>query len=101
MAAKLQLRGLCACCSKSDMKRAVITGGTGFIGANLARRLLSDGHEVHLLVRPTHTTWRIEEIRSDARLHEVHLHDEQSVMKAIAQIRPDWVFHLAVYGAYS
>jgi hypothetical protein len=34
------------------MKRVAITGAAGFVGANLTRRLLDDGHEVHLLIRP-------------------------------------------------
>ena len=83
------------------MKRVILTGGTGFVGANLARRLLRDGHEVHLLVRPNYQPWRIEEIRPDVRLHELHLHDAEAVARVVSQIRPDWVFHLAVHGAYS
>ena len=83
------------------MKRVIVTGATGFVGANLARRLLRDGHEVHLLVRPNYQPWRIEEIRSDVRLHELHLHDAEAVARVVSQIRPDWVFHLAVHGAYS
>jgi len=83
------------------MKRVILTGGTGFVGANLARRLLRDGHELHLLLRPNHQPWRIAEIRSDARLHELHLHDAEAVARVVGQIRPDWVFHLAVHGAYS
>ncbi len=53
------------------MKRVVITGATGFVGSNLTRRLLKDGHEIHLLVRHDYTRWRIDAIRSDVRLHTV------------------------------
>ena len=83
------------------MKRVILTGGTGFVGANLARRLLRDGHEVHLLVRPGHQPWRIEDIRPDVRLHELHLHEAEAVARVASQVRPEWVFHLAAHGAYS
>jgi dihydroflavonol-4-reductase len=33
--------------------KALVTGGTGFIGAHLVRRLLARGHEVVCLVRPS------------------------------------------------
>lgn len=82
------------------MRRAVVTGGTGFIGANLARRLLHDGHEVHLLVRPGYSSWRLDGIRDSIRLHEVNLADRKSVDPLLRTIQPDWLFHLAVHGAY-
>ncbi|MCX5714106.1 MAG: GDP-mannose 4,6-dehydratase [Candidatus Omnitrophica bacterium] len=82
------------------MKRVIITGGTGFIGANLARRLLKEGHDLHLLVRPDYNPWRIEEIKNDVRLHLVELADAATLNSVVEQIRPDWIFHLAVYGAY-
>ena len=34
------------------MKKVIVTGATGFIGANLTRRLLRDGHSVQLVVKP-------------------------------------------------
>jgi nucleoside-diphosphate-sugar epimerase len=83
------------------MKRVLLTGGTGFVGANLARRLLQIGHEVHLLVQPGHTTWRIEAVQADLRLHEVDLADGERLGSLVRRIGPDWVFHLAVHGAYS
>lgn len=83
------------------MKRVAITGGTGFVGANLARRLLHEGHEVHLLLRPNYTAWRIESIQADAHFHEVRLEDPDDALRVIKKIRPEWVFHLAAHGAYS
>ncbi|HKP53419.1 MAG TPA: NAD-dependent epimerase/dehydratase family protein [Chloroflexia bacterium] len=83
------------------MKRAVITGATGFVGANLARRLLREGHEVHLLVRRDNNPWRIEEIRADVQMHEISFGDREALTRVMGMIRPDWVFHLAAHGAYS
>jgi nucleoside-diphosphate-sugar epimerase len=83
------------------MKRVIVTGATGFVGAGLTRRLLREGHEVHLLVRPGFTTWRLEGIREDSRLHEVVFSDAEALEQTVAEIRPEWIFHLAAYGAYS
>lgn len=83
------------------MKRAVITGATGFVGANLARHLLDSGCQVHLLVRPQYTSWRIEDIRADIQIHVLDLLDTASLARVLKDVRPDWIFHLAVYGAYS
>jgi UDP-glucose 4-epimerase len=83
------------------MKRTLLTGATGFVGAVLARQLLVDGHEVHLLVRPGYAPWRIESIREHVHLHEIDLGDKLALADLIAQIRPDWIFHLAAHGAYS
>ncbi len=87
--------------ASSSPKRVIITGATGFIGANLARRLVHDGHEVHLLVRQGYSQWRIEAIRAEVRLHEVKFGDEGALSQVVGSIRPNWVFHLAAHGAYS
>jgi nucleoside-diphosphate-sugar epimerase len=86
---------------KPVMKHIVLTGGTGFVGANLARRLLRDGHVVHLLVRASHAEWRIQEIRDRIQLHVVDFMDATAVSKQIEAIGPEWIFHLAAHGAYS
>ena len=83
------------------MKRTLVTGATGFVGANLARRLLADGHQVHLLVRPTHDPWRIAELAGHVRVHVAALQDADGVDAAVQAAGPDWVFNLAASGAYS
>ena len=82
------------------MKRVLITGGSGFIGANLTRRLVADGHEVHLLLRHDHDPWRLAGIREGVRSIDGDVTDPDAVGAAFAAARPDWVFHLAAYGAY-
>lgn len=83
------------------MRRVLITGGSGFVGANLARRLLRDGHQVHLFLRPSHQPWRIREISGEVRTHAVDLIDREAVASAVSSIRPEWVFNLAAYGGYA
>jgi dolichol-phosphate mannosyltransferase len=83
------------------MKRVLLTGGTGFVGANLLRRLLDEGCEVHLLLRPSYSGWRLEQVRDRLRLHVLDLLDAAAVEALVDQIRPQWIFHLAAHGAYS
>lgn len=77
-----------------------LTGGTGFIGANLTRRLVADGHEVHLLVRPEANFWRVADLRDQLSVHTVDLADAAAVRGLMESIRPSHVAHLATYGAY-
>lgn len=82
-------------------KRIIITGATGFVGANLAHRLCRDGHEVHILVREKYTPWRIESIRSEIRLHVTDFSQAERLSALVREIQPHWIFHLAAYGGYS
>lgn len=82
------------------MKKVVLTGGTGFVGANLARAMLTCGNETHLLVRPGFKDWRIRSVLSEFQIHEVDLSDQAELEKLLRRIQPDWIFHLAAYGAY-
>jgi nucleoside-diphosphate-sugar epimerase len=82
------------------MQRLVVTGATGFVGANLVRRLMSEGHQVHALVRRQHTDWRIRSLSNAIHLHTVDLEDVQALRRLLQGIKPSRVFHLAVYGAY-
>ncbi len=83
------------------MKRVLITGASGFVGANLARRLVADGHEVSLLVRRQSDLWRIADIVEGMDIRYGSISDRHAVSEVVTDITPQWIFHCAVYGAYS
>jgi UDP-glucose 4-epimerase len=83
------------------MARVLVTGASGFVGSCLVRRLLRDGHEVHVLLQPEHQGWRLQEVRREIVVHAASLEDEAGVLRCMREVRPNWVFHLAAYGAYS
>lgn len=84
----------------ADAKRVLITGSTGFVGANLTMELLRQGHEVHSILRQTSNQWRIADILSEMNIHWLDLSSAQAVQAAVQEIRPQVVFHLATYGGY-
>jgi nucleoside-diphosphate-sugar epimerase len=69
---------------------AVVTGGSGFVGQNLIRRLKHDGHEVRCLVRPTGGM-----LPPGVKRYPAHLEDPGSLMACAAFQGADVVFHLA------
>jgi len=79
--------------------RVLVTGAAGFLGANLVRRLLNDGAEVHALVRPGSDPTRIAAIRDRSHMHEGDLLVRRSVRRALAGIEIDAVCHLACFPA--
>ena len=83
------------------MKRVLLTGGNGFIGATCARRLIGDGNELHLLLLPSFEPWRLKDLAGHYRPCLVDLRDAEGVERVVKEVRPEWVFHLAAYGAYS
>jgi dihydroflavonol-4-reductase len=71
--------------------RVLITGGTGFLGSHLCRRMLQDGHEVRVLCRPTSSPATLNGASVERVLGDVT--DADSVERAVQD--RDWVIHAA------
>lgn len=72
------------------IRKVLVTGATGHIGAHLCHRLLRDGVEVHAVSRKVQVEDRtgIRWWRSDCR-------DAEATHKLVAAVQPQIVFHLA------
>jgi GDPmannose 4,6-dehydratase len=82
-------------------RKALITGITGQDGSYLAELLLEKDYEVHGIVRrvaiedPEHRLWRIQHLLNDVHIHGASLESYSSIYRAIVDVRPDEVYHLA------
>ncbi len=54
--------------------------------------------EIHALVRPATDLWRITALSDAITVHAVDLADRLALIQAIAAIRPEFIYHLAVEG---
>lgn len=76
-------------------QRILVTGGTGFIGSHLVRRLASEGHELHALHRPDRNSHSRSEPASGVRLWACDLVDSESVAAVLGTVQPEVIYHLA------
>jgi nucleoside-diphosphate-sugar epimerase len=81
-------------------RKLLITGSTGFVGANLVRRFLKIGAEVYIITRKTSDKWRIKNVLKDVNEYCVDLLDYKKLESIILDIRPEIIFHTAIYGGY-
>ena len=79
-------------------KKILITGGTGFIGANLVRKLTSIGYKPVLLIRKNSNIWRLKDIKNKVVFIESEILNKPQLNKIILKIKPNIIYHLAVYG---
>lgn len=78
----------------------LVTGGAGFLGARLVRRLAAGNRPVHLIVRPTTNLHRLTDFVGAVHLHQCDLADEAQVQALVRRVEPRTVFHIAATGAY-
>ncbi len=71
--------------------KILVTGGTGFTGHNLSKRLLEDGHQVRLLVRSKKRVAL--DPHADLEIQEGDIRDKEAVNRAVAGVKK--VFNIA------
>lgn len=83
------------------MKRALITGITGQDGSYLAEHLLSQGYEVHGIVRrvaledPANRLNRLSNVLEEVHLHAGSLESFPSLFSVVSEVQPHELYHLA------
>lgn len=79
-------------------EKYLITGATGFVGANIVRRLLKEKKEVHILARNKNLNWRLSDLSNALKIHNMDILDS-SLPNLFKKINPTYIFHLAAYGS--
>lgn len=83
-----------------NKRRVFLTGAGGFIGANLTRSLFKKNYDVHILSHTNELSWRLQNIAKELNIHKGNITDFISLKQALQKAKPDYIIHLAVYGAY-
>lgn len=78
----------------------MVTGGGGFIGANLVQRLILLGYDVHLIWKESTDPWRLKDLSPKLKFHKVSLLNKKGLTNLVSKIKPLAIFHLAAHGAY-
>ncbi|WP_214659335.1 NAD-dependent epimerase/dehydratase family protein [Candidatus Formimonas warabiya] len=76
------------------IKKAIITGATGYIGFHLTRRLLQLGWQVAVIKRPSSSIGKLERYKGNVEFFDYNCSTE-SLKQAMDVFRPDIIFHLA------
>jgi UDP-glucose 4-epimerase len=74
-------------------RRALVTGGAGFIGSHIVDRLLADGYSVYVV--DDLSTGSAGQVPAGARFQRVDICDLASLRDVVAGFRPEVVFHAA------
>lgn len=76
------------------MNRVLVTGGSGYIGSRLVKRLLDSGVGVHVVVRPTTDRSFLDQEKPEPHVH-VYDGTLDSLRRILEASRPSVIFHVA------
>lgn len=82
------------------MKKVLVTGATGFIGASLVEKLVKEECDVAVILRKNSNLWRLGKVINKIKIYNCDITDANELDKIADEISPEYIFHLATYGAY-
>lgn len=82
------------------MKRILVTGAAGFIGACLVEDLVLEKYEVSIIVRETSNLWRLNKVIDKIKVYYCDITNKKKLEEIAQKANPEYIFHLATYGAY-
>lgn len=79
------------------MKKAIVTGGAGFIGSHLVDKLIQEGYEVAII--DDMSGGKSENINKKAKFYKCDVRNFRRVDQIISRFKPEVIYHLAANAA--
>jgi nucleoside-diphosphate-sugar epimerase len=76
-----------------EIKNILLTGGTGFLGSHLLKKLLQDNYDVIVLKRSSSSVWRIKDYALQVTFYDIN--DDTNFKKIINDHKIDAIIHAA------
>jgi nucleoside-diphosphate-sugar epimerase len=77
--------------------KILVTGASGFIGSHVVRSFVSNGDEVHILLRENSNTWRINDLMPFLHIFRCDLLDSIAIRNYLQKVQPELCVHMAWY----
>ncbi len=82
-------------------RRILVTGGGGFIGSHLVKRLVELNADVNIVARNIKNLWRLKEVLPVISIHSADIQKREEIDFLVSNIKPEYIFHLSAYGVSS
>lgn len=81
--------------------KVLVTGGFGFLGSHIVKRLIKENAKVFIIDLPKVDKYRLENYLNKVKVFEVDIQNSVEIDNILDSIKPDYIVHLASYGVNS